>query len=225
MIKDFFIKKENIFIIIIALISIFFVALGFLFLFFKTDTVDGPRTIPNTVMDITWGDFNSKILDEKIKFPEYMYISEQKESNGVGVTIAEFEPSDFLNYFSNQNHVSIYPNGIDAPLFYGKTKDSIYITDDAQEYARTEYLTTDNEIWAVKLVPKKDLEKWQTWGFVWIQTKIQNKEQKCITESGLVIDSIDCDPYQGQKIIYSGKISSPQFLQIGYEIVNKNSFK
>lgn len=224
MIKDFFVKKENIFIIVVALVSIFFVVLGFLFLFFRADNSTGPKVIPNSVSEIVWEDFSSKILDQRIEYPEYLHISEQREENGVGVTIAEFEPNQFLNYFSNQNHISFYPNGIDALFFYGKTKESDFVSETGQEYKRTEYLTTQGDVWGVMLVPKKKNEAWQDWGFVFIQTKIRNKEDKCMTESGLIIDSVSCDPYAGQKAVYSGTISG-RFIDIGYAIVNRNSFK
>ena len=96
MIKDFFIKKENIFISIVAVISIFCVVLGFLFLFFKTESNQGPRIIPTSVENITWKNFLSKVLKNNIQYPEYMYVQEQKNETGVGLNISEFEPSEFL---------------------------------------------------------------------------------------------------------------------------------
>lgn len=224
MIRDFFIKKENIFIFVVAFISIFFVVLGFLFLFFKTDSSDGPRVIPNNVSEIVWESFSSKILGQKIEYPEYMYIKEEEKDGNFGLNITEFEPREFLNYFSNQNNVSFFPGGIDTPLFYGKIKESDYTSSTGQNYKRTEYLTIEDEVWAVMLIPTESHKEWQSRGFIWIQSKIQLKEQKCITDKGMIIDSLDCDPYTGQKMIYSGKVSD-QFLRTGYEIINKNSFK
>jgi len=223
MIKDFFIKKENIVISIVAIVSVFFVVLGFLFLFLKTDSHEGPRVIPNTVEQITWESFSSDILDKKIEYPEYMYASEQRESTGVGVTLAEFEPRDFLTYFSNQNHVSIYPDGIDNQLFYGKVKQSTYTSAIKQEFTRTEYFTVDNKLWAVMLVPKKTPEGWQPRGFVWIQSEIKSKEMLCVSSKGIVIKNVVCDPYAGEQPAYRGEVSE-QFIKFGYEIINKNSF-
>ncbi len=225
MIRDFFIKKENVFIIIVGCISIFFAVLGFLFLFLRdTSPSDGPRVIPSNIFDITWDDFKSNLLGQKIQYPEYMYIAEQKDLSGVGLTIAEFEPREFLTYFSNQEHVSFYPNGIDVPFFYGKTKESDFTSSSNQEYVRTEYLTLDNEVWAVMLVPKNKFEEWQNWGFIWIQTKIVGKEENCITEKGAIIDGMTCNEYQGERVVYSGKISD-RIIKVGYEIVNQNTFK
>jgi hypothetical protein len=223
MIKDFFIKKENIFIISIALISIFFVVLGFLFLFFKSNNTDQPRTIPNSIADITWADFSSDILKKKITYPEYMYISEQKEESGVGITIAEFKPRDFLTYFSNQNHVSVYPDGIDNQLFYGKTKNSEYTSATGQIYTRTDYLTVDNKIWAIMFIPKQTPQFWQPRGFVWIQTALKNKESLCIHTNGILINNVTCDPYAGELPVYRGDISG-RFIDFAFEIINKNSF-
>lgn len=223
MIKDFFIKKENIFIIFIALISVFFVVLGFLFLFFKSDTSDQPRTIPNTIEEIVWKDFSSDILKKKIQYPEYMYISEQKEESGVGITIAEFQPRNFLTYFSNQNHVSVYPDGIDNQLFYGKTKNSEYTSLAGQAYSRTDYLTVDNKIWAIMLIPKQAPQYWQPRGFVWIQTTIKNKESLCIHTNGILINNVTCDPYSGELPVFRGDISG-QFIDFAFEVINKNSF-
>lgn len=223
MIKDFFTKKENVFIILVAFISVFFVVLGFLFLFLKTNTHNGPRIIPNTITDIVWANFSSDILDKKIQYPEYMYISEQKEETGVGITIAEFEPRDFLTYFSNQNHISLYPAGVDNQLFYGKTKVSEYTSSTGQVYTQTQYFTVDNQVWGVMLVPKKAPNNWQPRGFIWIQTVIKNKESLCINSKGLLIKNVVCDPYSGELPVYKGEITG-QFIRFGYETINKNSF-
>lgn len=223
MIKDFFIKKENIFIFGIALVSIFFVTLGFLFLFFKTSSPEGPRVIPNSINEIVWKDFSSKILGKNIQYPEYMYIGEQKESTGVGISISEFKPKSFLTYFSNQNHVSVYPDGLDNQLFYGKTKESEYKTNEGQDFARTEFLTSDNLVWAVMLVPKKTPIGWQPRGFIWIQSSLKNKENFCMSPKGILIAGVSCDPYSGEKPIYKGDVSE-QFIRLGYEIINKNLF-
>jgi hypothetical protein len=223
MIKDFFIKKENVLISVIALVSIFCVVLGFLFLFFKSSSTTGPKVIPNTAADIQWETFSSKILDTKIQYPDYLYIEEQKESNGVGVTIAEFKPREFLTYFSNQNHVSFYPDGIDNQLFYGKTKQSEFTSATGQVFKQTEYLTADNKVWAVMLVPVVTPKMWQARGFIWIQTALKNKTIKCVSKAGEIIEDEVCDPYMDQLPVYNGEISG-QFLKFGYEIVNKNTF-
>jgi hypothetical protein len=224
MIKEFFRKKENIFIILIAVVSLLFVLLGFLFLFFKSDPSDGPKRIPNSITDIVWESFDSKLISNKLQYPEHMHVSEQKEETGVGINVAEFEPREFLTYFSNQNHVSIYPGGIDVPLFYGKTRESEYTSSTNQSFMRTEYLTTDNQVWAVMLVPKEQYENWQARGFIWIQTRVQDRETMCLSNTGILIDSVDCDPFAGEKTVYSGTVSD-KFIRVGYEIVNKNSFK
>lgn len=222
MIKDFFIKKENIFITSIALVSIFCVVLGFLFLFLKTETNNGPRTIPSNVLEIKWKEYSSKLLDKKIQYPEYMYIQEQKESNGVGLTMSEFVPKEFLTYFSNQNHVSIYPTGIDNELFYAKTKLSDFTSSSKQEYVRIEYLTLDNKVWAVKLIPKITPKEWQSHGFIWIQTVVKAKELLCLKFGKTSVDE-NCDPYANQLPVYSGEVND-QFIRFGYEVVNKNTF-
>jgi hypothetical protein len=223
MIKDFLVKKENIFIFLIALLSIVCIVVGFLFLFLKTDSIDGPKVIPNNVYEIKWKDFSSKILDKKIQYPDYMYIVEQKESTGVGVNISEFKSREFLNYFSNQNHVSLYPDGIDNQLFYGKTKSSEYTSSNGQVFSKTEYLTVDNKVWAVMLIPKITPPGWQVRGFVWIQSSIKNKENLCQSSKGVLTNGVSCDPYSGEQPIYKGEVSD-QFMRFGYEIINKNSF-
>lgn len=223
MVKDFFTKKENIFIIVVAIISISFIVIGFSFLFLKQNSYTGPRTIPNTVEDIVWDTFQSKFFDMQIEYPEYMYIAEQKEEIGVGITLAEFKPREFLTYFSNQNHISLYPDGIDNQLFYGKTKKSEYVSKTGQVFAQTEYLTLSNEVWGVLLVPQKTPKYWQPRGFIWIQTHLANKESLCISSKGIVINNIICDPYKGELPVYRGDISG-EFLKFGYEVINKNSF-
>ncbi len=223
MIQDFLKKKENIFIIGIAILSMSFVVIGFLFLFLRTNSDEGPRIIPDTVKDIVWTDFKSKFFDMKITYPEYLYISEQQEEIGVGITLAEFKPREFLTYFSNQNHVSFYPDGIDNQLFYGKAKTSEFVSKTGQIYAKTEYLTLSNQVWGIMLVPQKTPTRWQPRGFVWIQTQIKNKESLCISSTGIVINNVLCDPYKGELPVYRGNIEG-DFVTFGYEIINKNSF-
>lgn len=222
MIKNFFIKKENIFILFIALLSVFCIILGFLLLFFKADS-NSPKVVPLNIYDIKWTLFDSKILNKKFEYPDYMFVFEEKEVNGVGIIISEIKINTFLNYFSNQSHVSIYPEGLDNQLFYGKTKQSEYTSGTGQKFKRTEYLTTSNDIWAVMLVPEDNKMFGQTRGFIWIQSIIKKKESLCISSKGILINNVNCDPYSGELPVYKGEVSE-QFIRFGYEIINKNSF-
>lgn len=222
MIKEFLFKKENIFIFLVAIISAFFVVFGFLLLFFG-DQKNDMRIIPADITQITWKDFSSKIIDSKIQYPGYMYVDEQKESEGVGINISEFKPQGFLTYFSEQNHISIYPEGLDNQFFYGKTKTTDYTSSVGQEYTQTEYLTVDNKVWGVLLIPKTRPSNWQSRGFIWIQERIKNKEQLCISAKGILINNVMCDPYTGELPVFRGEVSG-KFIRFGYEIINKNSF-
>lgn len=199
MIREFFANKENIFTIAISLACLVFVGFGFFFLFLRPDTSDGPRRIPNSVTDIVWADHDSGLISNILEYPEYMNVSERNDEAGSSITIAEFEPREPLTYFSNQNHVSVYPGGIAAPFFYGNTRESEFDSSSGQGYFRTEFLTRDDKVWAVMLVPKEQLEKWESKGFIWIQSRIREREEVCVSDTGLVVDSVDCDPYSGQK--------------------------
>jgi hypothetical protein len=152
-----------------------------------------------------------------------MQVHEQKNEVGVGLNISEFEPQEFLTYFSKQNHVSIYPSGIDNQLFYAKTKKSDYKSATGQEFVRTEYFTTTNQVWAVMLVPKVTPLHWQSRGFIWIQSNIKNKETFCMSATGILGTPDVCDPYAKELPIYKGDLSE-QFISFGYAIINKNSF-
>ncbi len=222
--KDFFAKKENIFIIATSAVCLLLILIGFFFLFLKPDTNDGPKRIPASVSEILWDTFSSDVISDKIEYPQHLHVSERKDQAGTSVTFAEFEPKEFLTYFSNQNHVSIYPDGIGAPLAYGKTREDEYVSTSSQVYQRIEYLTSSDEVWGVMLVPKAQYKNWQSRGFIWIQSRLKDRETFCMSESGDVIESVDCDPFIGQKTVYSGTVSD-QFIRTGYEIVNKNSFK
>jgi hypothetical protein len=224
MIRDFFTKKENIFTIAIATVCLVFIAFGFFFLFMRPDVSDGPKRIPNNVTDIVWAQLKSDLISNTLEYPEYMHVGEREDETGTAITLAEFEPRDVLTYFSNQNHVSIYPGGIAAPFFYGNTRESDFTSSSGQNYFRTEFLTRDDKVWAVMLVPKEQFEKWESRGFIWIQSRIRGREEVCVSDTGLVVDNVDCDPYSGQKTVYSGTVTN-QFIQMGYEIVNKNIFK
>lgn len=224
MIKEFFIKKETIFILLIAVVSIFFVVLGFLFLFLKSDYDSEPRIIPNDISAIVWKDFSSKIIKQKIAYPDYMLIDEKKEDFETGINISEFKPQSFLTYFSNQNHFSIYPEGTPNQLFYGKTQESEFTSSTGQTYKKIEYLTLDNVVWGVSLVPQTKPESWQSQGFIWIQTQIQDREVLCMSETGIVSAHVDCNPYEGKQVVYKGVVTG-QFLRLGYEIINKNKFE
>jgi hypothetical protein len=170
-----------------------------------------------------WGTFSSDIFKIDITYPNYMYITEQKESNGVGITISEFTPREFLTYFSNQNHISIYPDGIDNQLFYGKTKEDMYTSASGQVFNRIQYLTTHDDVWGVLLIPQKTPKGWQPRGFIWIQSAISNKEFLCISAKGVLINNVICDPYASELPVYKGDISK-QFIDFGYETINKNVF-
>lgn len=222
MIKKLFIKKENIFILSIVLFSLLCIIVGFLLLFFRQES-SVPKNIPVNVYDIRWSVFDSDILNKKIQYPDYMFVTEQKNSSGVGLSISEVQNKSFLNYFSNQNHVSIYPEGMDNQLFYGKTKETEYTSSTGQKFKRTEYLTIDNKVWAIMLVPEDKTIFGETRGFIWIQSIIKKKESLCISSKGVLINNVTCDPYSGELPVYRGEVSQ-QFIRFGYEIINKNSF-
>lgn len=224
MIKEFFRKKETLFILGIALISVFFIILGFLFLFFKSEYRGAPRVIPTDTESISWKGFSSKLLKQKIQYPDYMYINEQESVDGTGINIAEFKPQGFLNYFNNQNHISLYPSGMEMDLYYGKIRESEFTNSEGQVFDRVEYLTLQDEVWAIMLTPQQATNSlWQSRGFVWMQTQIKNREILCMAPTGVLISDVNCDPFGGQKIVYDGIITG-QFLNFGYEIINKNSF-
>lgn len=224
MIKDFFIKKETLVILLITIVSIFFVVLGFLFLFFKTDPDLKPRTIPTDIFSVEWDNFSSGIIKQKITYPQYMYIDEKKEDFEIGITISEFKPQSFLTYFSNQNHVSIYPEGSVDQFFYGKTKTSEFTSSTGQTYKKIEYLTLDDVVWGVLLAPAVTPQNWQAQGFIWMQTQIQNREILCMSDKGVITSDVECNPFNGQQIVYKGVVTG-QFLKLGYEIINKNKFE
>ena len=224
MIKEFLKKKETLAILIIAIASVFFIVLGFLLLFFNSDYKSTPRTIPSDVESITWKSFSSKILKQKIEYPEYMHISEYENIFSTGINIAEFKSQGFLTYFNNQNHVSFYPSGMDMQLYYAKTRESDFTNSLGQEFKKTEYLTLNDDVWAIMLIPQNTSNPlWQNKGFIWMQTQLQNKETLCMAPSGVLISDIECDPFVNQKVVYDGIVTG-QFLRFGYEIINKNSF-
>ncbi len=222
MIKEFFYKKENIFIIGVFIVSLFFIVLGFLLLFLKTDPLSSNKVIPNSLVDIVWATYKSKEFDLKIEYPEYMSVFEQKENNGVGINITEFPSREFLTYFSNQNQISFYPEGIDNQLFYGKTKEGEYTSSTGQSYKKIEYFTSSNTVWAVMLIPKTLPKGWYSNGFIWIQTTVKNKKNLCI-KNNIIIEQEFCDPYLGELPMYKGEVSG-QFIRQGYEVINKNLF-
>src|SRR5690606_7635514 len=101
---------------------------------------------------------------------------------------------------------------------------SDYTSSTGQNFSRVEYLTEDKQVWAVMLIPKDVPSMWQPRGFIWIQAHIQNRKILCISGGKILIEDIECNPYNEEKIIYRGVVSDT-FLRVGYEVVNKNIFK
>lgn len=224
MIKEFFTKKENLFIIAVAALSLCCVVVGFIFLFLGPTQSQQPKTVPNDPSEIVWKKFNSDIVAGDIQYPEHLRISEREEEQATGITITDLAPREFLTYSTNQNHVSIYPKGVDELFFYGKTRQDEFTSATGQGFIRTEFLTQDDEVWAVSLSPKDQYKDWEQDGFVLIQARIGDRQDLCQTATGIVADAEDCNPYLGDKVLYDGTVTA-DFISLGYEILNNNTFK
>ncbi len=205
----------------ILFISIILIAIGFFLLFLRTDTQSELKKVQNNLNEIIWAEFSSDIFEKDILYPSYLYTITKKDNFLVGASFTERKTDELPTYFTNQNHISFYPEGIDNQFFYGKTKESQYTSATGQEYSRIEYLTNNDQVWAILLAPKDTPKGWQSKGFIWIQSFVKNKEQLCISQNGILISNIECDPYSGEQPIYKGEISQ-KFIDLGYEVINKN---
>lgn len=227
MIKDIFTKKENQTMLILIIISVILIISGFYFLNKNGENGLEPRKIPSSINEVIWKNYSNNEFGFKLEYPEHFNLYEGDASWGPAINFYLDKRPDILpiSFYSNENinHISVYPLGVAAGGPLGYFEESEYKNTNNFDFEVKQYKTYNGETWGASFKPKQTPDKWQPFGFIWISSKIDNKEYKCFNNS--VEKDIElCDPYSGDEFYLIGEVDS-EFVELSREIIDRLSFE
>ncbi len=111
-----------------------------------------------------------------------------------------------LTHFSNQNHVSFYPQGIGTEGLIGESRAlNFNIGFPVTRESRT-YVLDDGTPYAAYIIPQNPPASWNESGFIWMRLRVQNLQTACIVD-GQEVSEDECNPLTGNaRIERSGQV-------------------
>lgn len=199
-------KQGSVVIIGILVICLIFIAIG-LYMFFKPDnTVSIVPDIPETFEETVWKTYTDKEYGFEIEYPEHWTIntSDLPAINFYPPTVKN--PDSEYTHHDNVTHFSIYPLGIPTEGVRGETKES-NVDLSIEVDKKTDFILTDDTVWATSINPINASKNWKEWGFLWFGYEIMNPTYGC-TNGTSSVPIEECDPYSGDQFTRSGKVNS-----------------
>lgn len=220
MLKDIFNKKENQVMLVVVLLSIVLILIGFYLLQKSNEFEATPRQIPNDVSEIKWKEFENTKYNFVLSYPEHFIFAKDDETYGPVFNFyfntKEEEPP--LTHLMNESHFSIYPLGLPVQGTTLSFSESIFTSESGQAFTLKDFQTLEGDTWALMAVPVDTPLTWKSWGFVWISSRVSDREYKCY-EGGVEIEFELCNPLEGDQIEVSGEVDK-DFIETGRAILN-----
>ncbi|NCS99027.1 hypothetical protein GW764_02455 [Candidatus Parcubacteria bacterium] len=170
----------------------------------------------------SWNTYTNYEYGFEIDFPADWKIYEDFEN--VSPIINIYIPNNNLkppfDNFADVNNVSIFPRGLQSEIIIGQFEES-EIDVDFEYDEMINYLLEDNTVWATYIKPEDLGDPWESWGFIWTKTRINNIEYKCL-ENEVEVSLDECNPFEGDEFVRTGQVDS-EIREIQEEIVK--SFK
>lgn len=112
-------------------------------------------------------------------------------------------------HFSNESHVSVYPEGIPTEgLFADRADFDLETTFPVREDTAVVYTLADGTPFAAYVQPTVAMlpENWEEWGFIFIRARIDGMRTYC-TRNGVEISESECDPLASDdEVHYEGSV-------------------
>jgi hypothetical protein len=152
-----------------------------------------------------WKVYENKNFGFSIEFPVGWKIHESVNTDYPSINIyrQEFRKTPPFDPFSGVTQISIFPKGLPTELPVGQIKDS-ELEFKLDTIKKVDYKLTNDQIWATYVNLEKLNRNWSKDGFIWIETKIDNRENSC-TRNNSPISFEECNPYGGDIFEISGK--------------------
>jgi hypothetical protein len=222
--KDIFKKRENQVMLGIIILSIVLIIFGFYLLNKNGDGGLAPRKIPSSDEEIIWKEYQNKKYSFKVEYPEHFRVYEDGNLGGPAINFYfQNEESDLpLSYTSNESQISIFPLGISSGGANLTFEVGEWTNGNGLVFETKDFKTFEGELWGRMLIPKETSEKWNSFGFIWIGSRIKDLNYRCFdgeTEKDVSI----CNVFEGDQIFKDGEIDK-EFLQVGEEFLNRIEF-
>lgn len=199
-------KKGSMVILAILTVCSLLIIIGLYSFFSKDEIKQVVVDIPETFEETVWKKHTNKDYGFEIEYPEHWTIntSDLPAINFYPPTVknpeSEYTPHD------NVTHFSIYPLGIPTEGVRGETKESNFELS-IEVDKKTDFILTDNTVWATSINPIKVSKNWKDWGFLWFEYEIKNPTYGCINGASPVPVE-ECDLYSGDQFTRSGEVDS-----------------
>lgn len=202
-INEIFKRKYLVVIILLALATIFLIV-GIIN--FDKQNIK-PGVVEKSIEQENWTKYTNKELGFTISFPDSWKVYEDMSdinSPKINIYKPKYKNSLPFDNFSAETNVSIFPKGIATDAVMGRTQDVKF---ELQEKTSRsfDYLLSNNIAWASYITFLEVPKTWKPWGFIWINTEINNLKYSC--KSGNKIVNLDsCNTFEGDILERQGSI-------------------
>ena len=122
---------------------------------------------------------------------------------------------------TNKSNVSVYPEGYPIEGFTGRSIVSVVSFSEAVEESVDFYLS-DDEDWATMIIPERDPQGWNEYGFLWSRASVDNYRVFCFDNKEEINRDL-CEPSLGHEVVHEGSVDKKERV-IQKEILESFSF-
>lgn len=204
MIIDQIFKRKYLVVIVLLSLAIILLAIG---IYKLTTQKIKPGTVEKSVEQENWVVYTNKDFGFRVSFPEDWKVYEDLSNTEVpkiNIYKPQYKNNLPFDNFSSETNVSIFPKGIPTDAVVGHTQD-VNFNLELKTLKSFDYILDNNVAWA-SYISFTDIPKsWQPWGFVWLNTQIENLKYIC--KSGQQEVSLEeCNTFEGDILERQGSI-------------------
>lgn len=197
-------KRKYLVVTILLILAAIFLTIGIIKL--NNQTIK-PGIVEKSIEQENWTKYTNKELNFTISFPDSWKIYEDMSdvnSPKINVYKPKYKNNLPFDNLSPETNISIFPKGIATDAVVGRTQDVKF---ELQEKTSKsfDYLLSNNVAWASYITFLNVPKSWKPWGFIWINTEINNLKYSC--KSGNEIVPIEsCNTFEGDILERQGSI-------------------
>ncbi|MDQ3014401.1 MAG: GerMN domain-containing protein [bacterium] len=155
-----------------------------------------------------WQTYTNEKYGVTFQYPDTWQVSVDEQIPGIHVFKKGTTKPTYLTHHNVFTHVSLYPKGIGTEGVYGQTKPST-VSFKASAKQPVDYILKDGTRWGTMVSFNSTPASWESFGFVWAGTEVQNHTVQCI-QNGKVIREDVCEigvEFETAETVHSGTIN------------------